>query len=68
MPLLFMITDKYYDGPISPSKQFSQFSQTITTAKTKVARAVKREATAMADRDLYTAVLSRLALPEECPF
>ena len=40
----------------------------ITTAKTKVARAVKREATAMADRDLYTAVLSRLALPEECPF
>ena len=23
MPLLFTITDKYYDGPISPSKQFS---------------------------------------------
>ena len=22
MPWLFMITDKYYDGPISPSKQF----------------------------------------------
>ena len=51
----------------------------IATAKTKVARAVKSEATAMTDAiknnglcftvsEFYTAVFPRLVLPVECPF
>ena len=52
---------------------------TIATAKIKVARAVKSQATAMTDAiknnglcftvsEFYTAVFPRLVLPVECPF